>query len=359
MDDETLRETLEDTGLTQYEAQAYMTLLELGSAAATEIADASGVPQARIYDILRNLEGKGYIETYEKGSLHARARDPSEVVDRLETYADTVEAAADELVDRYETPTVENHRVSVVRPLPSIYDRAEEAIAEAENEIQLTLTPDLYERFREPLREAKERDIIIRLTIAPEQRRPLDDFDFDFDFEGVVSEAKYRRLPMPFLVIVDRLRVCFAPGASQHPAHKYGVLVNDYSLSQIFEWSFETAFWEHWETVFSDRDKGFPATYTEIRECIRDIAPLLDEHEVVLTVYGTHHGIDDESTQLTGRVRSVTMTGDPEAEQMPLATFLEEAHLELETSDGVYVVGGWGAIFEEFEGQRFVVEAVN
>ena len=359
MDDDTLRETLTDVGLTQYEAEAYVAVLELGSAAATEIADASGVPQARIYDVLRNLESEGYVETYEKGSLHVRARDPVAVVESLESYAGTVESAAGELVERYETPTVENHRVSVVKPLSSIYDRAEEAIADAEYEIQLAMTPALYERFREPLRAAKERGVIVRLTVAPEQRRPLAEAGLDLEFEGVVSEAKYRRLPTPFLAIVDRLQVCFAPEAGQHPAHEYGVLVNDYSLSQIFEWSFETAFWEHWETVYSDRDGGFPTTYTEIRECIRDIEPLLEDNEVIVTVYGVHHDEADENVQLTGRVRSVTIAGDPADGQVPLATFLEEAQIELETADGTFVVGGWGAIFEAIEGRRFVVEAVS
>ena len=43
-----LRAALEEAGLSQYQAEAYNTLLQLGAASATEIADACTVPTARI-----------------------------------------------------------------------------------------------------------------------------------------------------------------------------------------------------------------------------------------------------------------------------------------------------------------------
>ncbi len=69
MDDSELTDVLEDAGLSPYQAEAYDALLQLGAASATELADACAVPTARIYDVLRDLETKGYIETYEQDSL--------------------------------------------------------------------------------------------------------------------------------------------------------------------------------------------------------------------------------------------------------------------------------------------------
>ena len=55
MDTDELHAVLEEAGLSPYQADAYVTLLALGSASASEIATASGVPQPRIYDVLRGL----------------------------------------------------------------------------------------------------------------------------------------------------------------------------------------------------------------------------------------------------------------------------------------------------------------
>jgi predicted HTH transcriptional regulator len=81
MDTGELIEILQEAGLSPYQAQAYVTLLELGAAAASELATTSGVPGLRIYDILRDLEEDGYIVTYTQDQLYARALPPSEALD--------------------------------------------------------------------------------------------------------------------------------------------------------------------------------------------------------------------------------------------------------------------------------------
>ncbi|RBI63376.1 TrmB family transcriptional regulator [halophilic archaeon] len=357
MDAETLRETLENTGLTQYEADAYIAVLELGSAPATEIADSCDVPQARIYDVLRNLETEGFVETYQKGSLHARAHEPNEILDELTSYAETVNEAAAEIQERWERPTVENHRVSVLKPLSSIFDRAEEAIASAENEVQLALTPDQFDRLRDGLEAACERDVVVKLVLTPESEGDVTVERREFDFDGVATEVRYRDMPTPFLVLADRMRVCFAPEKPLHPAHEYGVLVNDYSLSRIFDWYFGTALWWYWPTIHSARDDTLPRTYTSIRECIRDVDRYVDDHEVVVTVYGKERTTDAD-VELTGRVVDVDYAGGDLGSPL-LDSFIEEATIWLETPEETYEVGGWGALFEPIEGRRFVVETTE
>jgi HTH-type transcriptional regulator, sugar sensing transcriptional regulator len=48
-------------GLNQYEAKTYVTLVKLGSTNAYQISKASGVPRARIYEILNGLEQQGFV----------------------------------------------------------------------------------------------------------------------------------------------------------------------------------------------------------------------------------------------------------------------------------------------------------
>ena len=352
MNTDTLRSTLEDVGLTQYEAKAYVTVLELGSASATEIADASDVPQARVYEVLRNLEGEGYVETYEQGSLHARARDPADVVERLDSYAETVSTAGEELEDRWEEPKVENHRVSVIRPVSSVYDRAREHIADARNELEIAMTPDRFESFRDDLAAAFERGVIVKVTLTGVKTLP------DIDFEGTVTEVRHRRLPTPFLVLSDRMSASFTPEETPHPSQEYGLLVNDYSLSRMFDWYFQTAFWEPWPLVYSIRDERSPRTYTNIRECIRAILSEFEAgKQIFMTIYGQSRQ-DGSDREVTGEVIDITYTpgkGDGPA----LASFTDEAVLTLETPDGTVSVGGWGAMLEDIEAHRFVIEGIE
>ncbi|GEM_PF-868731 len=56
-----IRRYLKELGLTQYETDAYMVLLEKGLLTATECSAASGVPRPRCYDVLRSLMEKGLV----------------------------------------------------------------------------------------------------------------------------------------------------------------------------------------------------------------------------------------------------------------------------------------------------------
>ena len=75
-------ELLKGVGLTMYEAEAYVTLTSLISSTATEIAEKSGIPRSKIYDVLKRLAEKNYIEV-EDGRPHTyHVKSPVEVLTR-------------------------------------------------------------------------------------------------------------------------------------------------------------------------------------------------------------------------------------------------------------------------------------
>ena len=53
---------LKGIGLTMYEAQAYVTLIALISAPAVDISEKSNIPRSKIYDVLKKLNEKDFIE---------------------------------------------------------------------------------------------------------------------------------------------------------------------------------------------------------------------------------------------------------------------------------------------------------
>ena len=60
---------LKGIGLTLYEAQAYVTMTSLISSTATEISEKSNIPRSKIYDVLKKLAEKNFIEMKEKYGL--------------------------------------------------------------------------------------------------------------------------------------------------------------------------------------------------------------------------------------------------------------------------------------------------
>ncbi|MEM4780860.1 MAG: TrmB family transcriptional regulator [Halalkalicoccus sp.] len=355
MDTEALKTSLRRAGLTQYEADAYVTVVDLGTASATEIADACDVPQARIYDVLRELEADEYIETFQDGSLKARPRDPADLIETLETQASEITDAASEIDRRFQQPVLETNTVSVVKRRRTVEERAAKAIASATNEIEMAVTPGQFAVLEGVLRDAIERDVLVKLTIT--EGEGAADLAREGEFSGVATAVRYRRLPTPFLVVADRTTVCFAPEPDLRATSEYGVLVEDYSLSRVFDWFFQTALWEPWERVYSSRGDGRSAVYTNIRECIRDVRAFVDAgDEVRVTVYGHERG-ETGRREFSGRIVGTTYTenGGPS-----LLSFVKEATIEIETDDGErYDVGGWGVLFEDIEASRIVVDSID
>ena len=73
---------LKGLGLTMYEAQAYVTLTSLISATATEISEKSEIPRSKIYDVLKKLYEKEYIEIEDGRPLTYNVKSPVEVLTR-------------------------------------------------------------------------------------------------------------------------------------------------------------------------------------------------------------------------------------------------------------------------------------
>ncbi|MCL9817007.1 TrmB family transcriptional regulator [Natronocalculus amylovorans] len=354
METQELRQALGNAGLSQYQSEAYITLLRLGSTSATRLADESSVPTARIYDVVRDLEDKGYVETYEQDSLHARANNPEVVLEDLRGRAELLSTAAKEIETRWEEPTVDEHKLSIVKRFETVFDHATRAIEGAENEVQVSLSVDHFAALRPALKKAYENDVVIKVSIhtAVVSERPTLPTKM---FEGVATEVRYRPLPTPFIALVDRTEACFAPTGGS--LNQYGVLVNDRTLTYVFHWYFLTCLWEVWEEIYSVRSEAPPILYTDIRRCVRDIEPLITAGDTVrVTVEGYDTGSGAEK-RICGIVTDVAYAGASQpGEAVPLAQLAGQVTLYVEDETGnTHTVGGWGAVVEDTEATRITV----
>jgi len=170
------------------------------------------------------------------------------------------------------------------------------------------------------------------------------------------TEARTRPAPSPFVALIDRSWTCFSPHGRS--TNEYGVIVNDMTHTYVFYWYFLTNLWEGYESIYSARNEELPITYVDIRHCLREIIPLFEDGmQIEVAVDGIETETGHEIS-LRGTVSAVTYAGqnNDERDQTPLSQLAGEASFTLETADGTYTVGGWGAMIEEIEAVRITIE---
>jgi len=76
---------LKEFGLNSYESKLWTALLSRGISTAGELADISGVPRSRSYDVLESLAHKGFIIIKNSKPIKYVAVSPKDVLDRVKT----------------------------------------------------------------------------------------------------------------------------------------------------------------------------------------------------------------------------------------------------------------------------------
>lgn len=358
MNDEELSAVLQDAGLSPYQAEAYVTLLDLGTAAATDVAEASDVPDPRIYDVLRDLEAKGYVETFQQENLTVRAHDPATVIEDLHSRSDRFLDAADAIEDRWQRPAVGEHELTVVKRFDTVFEQARELVTDADVQVTAAVSPEQFRRLEDDLAAAVDRGVLVLLTVwTDDPEAPAPDGS---EFAGACSEVRHRPAPAPFVVIADRTKTCFASRSGT--TSEYGLLVDDASHAGVFRWFFTYCLWRNSDVLRSARIDHLPRGYVDIRECAESLHPHLAAGERVRVSVTGATTETNESVELTGIVTDIT-SGPRRietADRQPTFEDVVPLGIEIESDEGnVYTVGGWGAILEDVEATRITVTDVT
>jgi len=344
MDDaDELEAALVDAGFSRYEAEAYLGLLRLRDASVSELTEVCSVPRSRLYDVLRNLEEGGYVETYEQDTLRARIANVSSVVEELRTRATDLSEAAEGLEDRWERPQFQTTDISVFQTYTAAVSEAVELVEDADYVVQVCASPGEILEIGDALERAVDRGVTVRLSVTDDPDAAVSD-DLPDLFPDITTEVRQCEATMPFVALVDGFVVVFA--VSNKWDGEYGLVVDDTTLSSIAHWFFQIQLWEPWDTLYSTAI-GRPTTYTSVRELIRDIETLHSDDETVLVRV---EGIDmrrHQAIEIEGEIVGVDYTdvyGDRDA---TFANQFIRATLRVRTDDDEYTVGGYGAVVED------------
>ena len=99
---------IKEFGLNSYEGKLWLALLSRGVSSAGELADLSGVPRSRTYDVLETLEKKGFIVVKVGKPIKYLAVPPAEVVDRVrKRIVDDAQVKSDNLANLHGSKVLE------------------------------------------------------------------------------------------------------------------------------------------------------------------------------------------------------------------------------------------------------------
>ncbi|MEM2816288.1 MAG: helix-turn-helix domain-containing protein [Candidatus Bathyarchaeia archaeon] len=173
--DAKVQRALRTAGLTQYEADAYLILLERGPLTAKQISLGAQIPYSKVYSVLSSLERKGWVEASGKRPVRYAPKSP-EIA--LKTAKDMFEAEwlrsektiVDELLPLYEKmKPKEKYDIWIIRGLQNILSKFKEMVKNCKHEMLIAfpyIPDDFLMSFHQLLNPLVNGSIRIRFMIC-------------------------------------------------------------------------------------------------------------------------------------------------------------------------------------------------
>ncbi len=165
----TIKLNLQTIGLSDYEVTAYLFLLQKHPVNGSQLSKSSGIPRARIYDVLRSLKEKGVVAESDEG-LYVPLP-PEELIKRLRLRH---ESELEVLQERFREASQESNYdyVWIMRGYEEVMAKAGEMIEAAGQEVYIRMFSAESRFLRPALTHADQRGVPVKyIAMQPE---PLD-----------------------------------------------------------------------------------------------------------------------------------------------------------------------------------------
>jgi len=260
VNEEFLKKLRSSFDLNIYEVKVWTALLSRGVAAAGELADISGVPRSRSYDVLENLEKKGFIVMKLGKPIKYIAVKPEEILKRIrkkvqedaDTHLATLEKVNEtdvyreiELLYKQGIDKVEPSELSgVLKGRKNVYDHLKTIIGNAEKSVCIMTTEKGLARkidlLKSVIKKARSTGVKVKI-VAPVKEVSFIPKEIRESIElRAADEATKARF-----VLVDGKELLFmlADDQNVHEAYDMGIWVKTpyfaQALNQMFELSWK------------------------------------------------------------------------------------------------------------------------
>lgn len=208
-------EALQLMGLTDYETRAYVALTSLISANATEISVNGNIPRSKVYQVLKNLVEKGFIEMSRGKPLKFTIIPPHEVFQKSRNnIKDTLDTAEIELNHMYESqiPKVPAP-IWLIHGPEKIVKKEMEIILRAEESIFIMgglMFPDEPLQLKDHLQKSINNGVDLKMLTAPKCRVDGVEVLTREIMKDLPIEMKFFPVPFIKLIVRDRKEMLIA-----------------------------------------------------------------------------------------------------------------------------------------------------
>jgi sugar-specific transcriptional regulator TrmB len=176
---ENLLGSLRQLGFNEYEARVYVEMLRhVTPSTAYEIGKLSGVPRAKVYEVVDNLRKKQIIVQIEENPRKYLPVDPDEVFSNIEkAFNVSVRLVREELQHLEKGETVDY--IFNISGKQLIIERAKEMISSSQNSILVAIDRTMLEALTQEFKTAEERGVVLNVVFYGNSE--------DIAFENVYS----------------------------------------------------------------------------------------------------------------------------------------------------------------------------
>jgi sugar-specific transcriptional regulator TrmB len=156
---------LQSIGFSQYEAQAYLALLQHSNVTGYELAKNSGIPASKIYQILTKLIDRELVLVIDSEPKKYLPISPDEILGRMKVdYLNTVDQLSTKLNKVYTEETLASNYIWHISERDQIMRKIRQFIADAKDHIYLSVWDEEIDEIRDSLQEADNKKVAITIV---------------------------------------------------------------------------------------------------------------------------------------------------------------------------------------------------
>ena len=196
-------------GLTDYESKAYLSLASFISATALEVSETSGVPLSKVYEVLRSLAKKEFIEIQRGKPLKYAIIPPQDVFGKSRAkIKEELEEAESEIKTIYDNqiPKSPPH-IWLIYGTDKIITKELEIIGRARDTLHIAtgfMFHDEVENLTEHLSKALKKGVQTRIITAPCCITDGEEVEISENLKKLDCEVKTLQIPFIKVIIRDK-----------------------------------------------------------------------------------------------------------------------------------------------------------